>query len=84
MQAPHVNVPVFGRGLLKGLSTRVYFADDPANQDDPILALVPQDRRATLLARQDSQLLLACGALTFVFPAMEKQFSSMSNLGSDV
>jgi protocatechuate 3,4-dioxygenase alpha subunit len=56
LQAPHVNVTVFGRGLLKGLSTRVYFADDPANQDDPVLALVPQDRRATLLARQDSQL----------------------------
>src|SRR5579872_456566 len=29
LQAPHINVTVFGRGLLKGLSTRIYFADDP-------------------------------------------------------
>jgi protocatechuate 3,4-dioxygenase alpha subunit len=56
LQAPHINVTVFGRGVLKGLYTRVYFADDPANQDDPVLALVPQDRRPTLMARRDPQL----------------------------
>jgi protocatechuate 3,4-dioxygenase alpha subunit len=55
-QAPHFNVAIFGRGLLKGLSTRIYFADDPASQGDPVLALVPQDRRATLMARRDAQL----------------------------
>jgi protocatechuate 3,4-dioxygenase, alpha subunit len=54
-QAPHFNITVFGRGLLKGLSTRIYFAGDSANQDDPILALVPQNRRDTLMARQDAQ-----------------------------
>jgi protocatechuate 3,4-dioxygenase, alpha subunit len=53
LQAPHVNVSVFARGLLKRLSTRVYFADDLANNEDPVLALVPEDRRATLLARPD-------------------------------
>lgn len=49
-QAPHVAVGVFGRGLLKRLATRVYFADDADHRDDPILALVPESRRGTLIA----------------------------------
>jgi protocatechuate 3,4-dioxygenase alpha subunit len=52
-QAPHINVSIFGRGLLKRLSTRVYFADEPANTKDPVLALVPENRRATLLAHPE-------------------------------
>jgi protocatechuate 3,4-dioxygenase alpha subunit len=51
MQAPHINVSVFARGLLKQLHTRVYFAGEPLIDSDPILALVPEHRRATLLAR---------------------------------
>ncbi len=50
VQAPHVNVIVLARGLLKHLYTRVYFAGDPANAHDPVLALVPEERRATLMA----------------------------------
>jgi protocatechuate 3,4-dioxygenase alpha subunit len=46
-QAPHINLIVFARGLLKHLYTRVYFDDDPA---DGILAMVPGERRATLIA----------------------------------
>jgi protocatechuate 3,4-dioxygenase alpha subunit len=53
-QAPHLNVAVFARGMLKQLYTRVYFADDPANNEDPVLALVPEDRRNTLFAQPDS------------------------------
>ena len=41
-QAPHINVGVFARGLLKRLFTRIYFAGEPANAADPILALVPR------------------------------------------
>ena len=52
LQAPHLLVTVFMRGLLKQLVTRIYFPDDPANADDPILALVPDDRRGTLIARR--------------------------------
>ncbi len=52
-QAPHINVSVFARGLLKGLCTRVYFAGDPANAEDPVLASVPENRRPTLLAQPD-------------------------------
>lgn len=53
-QAPHLNVAVFARGMLKQLYTRIYFADDPANQNDPVLALVPPERRDTLMAKLDS------------------------------
>jgi len=52
-QAPHINVGVFSRGILKRLFTRIYFAGDPANVKDPILALVPAARRDTLIARPD-------------------------------
>jgi protocatechuate 3,4-dioxygenase alpha subunit len=51
LQAPHINVTIFMRGMLKQLVTRVYFPDDPANADDAVLASVPAARRATLLAR---------------------------------
>jgi protocatechuate 3,4-dioxygenase alpha subunit len=52
-QAPHINVGVFARGILKRLFTRIYFAGDPANASDPILALVPAERRETLMAKPD-------------------------------
>ena len=51
LQAPHINVVVFARGLLRHLHTRVYFAAEPANAEDAVLALVPAERRSTLLAR---------------------------------
>jgi protocatechuate 3,4-dioxygenase alpha subunit len=51
LQAPHLVVLVFMRGLLKHLVTRVYFPDDAANDEDAVLALVPPERRPTLVAR---------------------------------
>ena len=51
-QAPHLTVTIFMRGLLKQLQTRMYFPDDPANADDPVLRLVPAERRDTLVARK--------------------------------
>jgi protocatechuate 3,4-dioxygenase, alpha subunit len=50
-QAPHLVVTIFARGLLNHAVTRFYFDDEPANGQDPILALVPAARRGTLLAR---------------------------------
>ena len=50
-QAPHLVVSVFARGLLDRVVTRVYFDGDPANADDPVLALAGE-RVAALLARQ--------------------------------
>jgi len=55
MQASHLNVSIFGRGILKRLSTRIYFAGDSTNDLDPILALVPDERRYTLFAQPDPQ-----------------------------
>src|SRR5688572_25212614 len=50
LQAPHLVVLIFMRGLLKHLVTRVYFPDEASNEEDPILALVPAERRPTLIA----------------------------------
>ena len=51
LQAPHILVGVLARGLLRRLATRLYFADEAANAEDPVLALVPAARRSTLLAQ---------------------------------
>lgn len=53
LQAPHLNVSVLARGVLKRLATRIYFLGDPANSEDPVLRLVPEDRRNSLMARPD-------------------------------
>lgn len=53
LQAPHILVGVMARGLLRRLTTRLYFADEPSNAEDPILALVPPERRNTLLAKPE-------------------------------
>ena len=49
-QAPHLNVCLLARGLLRQVYTRIYFTDDLAQAADPILTLVAADRRSTLLA----------------------------------
>jgi protocatechuate 3,4-dioxygenase alpha subunit len=51
LQAPHLAVAVFMRGLLKHLVTRVYFPGEASNAEDPILNLVEAPRRRTLVAR---------------------------------
>jgi protocatechuate 3,4-dioxygenase, alpha subunit len=50
LQAPHLSVTVFMRGLLKPVQTRLYFPDDPSHASDPVLSAVPAARRATLVA----------------------------------
>lgn len=49
-QAPHIDVAVFMRGLLRPVITRIYFPDDPANLTDPLLAAIPEPQRATMIA----------------------------------
>jgi protocatechuate 3,4-dioxygenase, alpha subunit len=54
-QAPHINVCLFARGLLRQVYTRIYLAEGSELESDPILALVPPARRETLVAhRADS------------------------------
>ncbi|MDB5794878.1 MAG: protocatechuate 3,4-dioxygenase subunit alpha [Noviherbaspirillum sp.] len=52
LQAPHIVVSVFSRGLIKRLATRIYFPDEAANAEDSVLSQVPADRRSTLIARR--------------------------------
>jgi protocatechuate 3,4-dioxygenase alpha subunit len=61
MQAPHIEVSVFARGILKRMATRIYFPDEPdANEADPVLTSIEDpDERATLVAREGD------GALRF-------------------
>jgi len=53
LQAPHIALGIMGPGFLKRLATRIYFPDAPENADDPILALVPEERRSTLIAARE-------------------------------
>jgi protocatechuate 3,4-dioxygenase alpha subunit len=54
LQAPHLVVLVFARGLLKQLVTRLYFPDESeANATDPILSELDETERATLIARAE-------------------------------
>ena len=50
MQAPHLTISVFMRGLLNRLITRIYFPDEPGNAGDFVLNLVEPERRGTLIA----------------------------------
>ncbi|MDP5181960.1 protocatechuate 3,4-dioxygenase subunit alpha [Blastococcus sp. BMG 814] len=51
LQAPHIDVSVFARGILDRVVTRIYFADEAeANAEDAVLRALPEDRRSTLLA----------------------------------
>ena len=58
LQAPHLSVTIFMRGMLKQLSTRIYFPGDAANAHDPLLRLVPAARRETLIAKRKAKGLL--------------------------
>ena len=53
LQAPHIALAIMGPGFLKRLATRVYFPDARENAEDPILGLVPEQRRSTLIAAKE-------------------------------
>jgi protocatechuate 3,4-dioxygenase, alpha subunit len=54
-QAPHVDVSLFARGLLKRVVTRIYFPDEEAaNASDPVLSSLPATvSSATLIAMKE-------------------------------
>ncbi len=52
-QAPHILVAIFARGMLLQNYTRIYLDTEAANAADPVLALVPVERRATLIAKRE-------------------------------
>ena len=53
LQAPHIALGIIGPGFLKRLFTRIYFSGAPENNEDPILALVQEARRPTLIANRE-------------------------------
>jgi protocatechuate 3,4-dioxygenase alpha subunit len=53
LQAPHLLVGVFARGLLKRVATRMYFPDEAANAEDPVLLGLEPEERATLVAHAE-------------------------------
>lgn len=54
LQAPHLNLAIFARGMLKQLYTRVYFAGEAHNPNDPLLAAIDDAAaRQTLIATRD-------------------------------
>jgi protocatechuate 3,4-dioxygenase, alpha subunit len=58
LQAPHLLVGVFARGLLKRVATRMYFPDEnAANAEDPVLLGLEPDARATLVGRAEGGVL---------------------------
>lgn len=54
MQAPHLAISVFARGLLKRLVTRIYFPDETAHATDFVLNLAEPARRSTLIAKKSA------------------------------
>jgi protocatechuate 3,4-dioxygenase, alpha subunit len=55
LQAPHIAVAIFARGLLKQLFTRIYFAGEALNDTDPVLSSItdPARRRTLIATRHD-------------------------------
>jgi protocatechuate 3,4-dioxygenase alpha subunit len=54
LQAPHIALGIVGPGFLKRLATRIYLPECRAeNAEDPILGLVPEERRSTLIATKE-------------------------------
>lgn len=51
VQAPHINVVVFARGMLVHAFTRIYFDDEKMNDSDPVLRSIKNKaQRQTLIA----------------------------------
>lgn len=52
LQAPHVNVSIFARGLLNRVVTRIYFEGNPLNDADPVLSRLPDEKaRRSVMAK---------------------------------
>ena len=53
---PHINMMLLASGIMRRLTTTVFFGDDPATAEDPALAAVPHVARSRLFARRASEL----------------------------
>jgi len=56
VQAPHLNVMVFARGMLVHAFTRIYFGGEAANDTDSVLSSIKNTaRRRTLIAAREER-----------------------------
>jgi protocatechuate 3,4-dioxygenase, alpha subunit len=55
LQAPHLNVCIFARGLLDHLATRMYFSDEPLNDSDDVLRSIDAARRSTMIGNRTEE-----------------------------
>ncbi len=55
LQAPHLALTIFARGLLHHLCTRFYFEGEALNETDPLLSTLSLADRATLVARHEGE-----------------------------
>ena len=55
-EAPRFDVFVFARGILRHQLTRIYFPDEP-NQDDPVYSSLSDEGRRTLVAEHEDGVL---------------------------
>ncbi len=54
LQAPHIAIRIFARGLMAGIVTRAYFQNEALNASDPLLTSIEDPAlRATLIAAPD-------------------------------
>ena len=52
LQAPHLDVSIFARGVLKRIISRIYFEDESSNATDKVLLSIPAERRSTVIAKR--------------------------------
>lgn len=57
---PYVNIRLFSRGMLIHAVTRLYFGDEAANDQDPVLSTLEPARRQTLIAQREEYGDLPC------------------------
>jgi protocatechuate 3,4-dioxygenase alpha subunit len=73
LQAPHINLRLFARGMLIHATTRIYFPGEPSNPDDPVLAAIPDlGRRSTLIASEEEGEDLPCYRFDIVLQGDEE------------
>jgi len=53
---PHINMMLLASGIMRRLTTTVFFGDDPDNAEDPVLGAVPRASRARLFAKRAPEL----------------------------
>ena len=84
LQAPHIAIAIFARGLLKALVTRAYFAGEALNESDPVLAMIEDpealdDIDAIVAVEGLDGFFIGRGDLTVAFQAPNAEAPAVKN-----